>query len=187
MNCMVSDNTAYFNILTTLLAPNDPAEIHGLLCGLLCVHSLDVATCLETVRTELQEAHSLSTDAEYALRELVHGTNRQLQNADLVFMPLLPDDEAPLSQRLMALGEWSQGFLAGLGLAGAEAKQLSPADIKDFLTDVAQIARISIETDASQEDETAYMELVEYLRMGVLMIYQERRDRQDGHTLEQCD
>ena len=43
-----------------------------------------------------------------------------------------------------------------------------------FLRDAADSARVGFETDnASEADETAYAEVVEYLRVGLLLVQQD--------------
>ena len=87
---------------------------------------------------------------------------------------MLPDDDTPLYQRTQALGTWCQGLLYGLGLGrAAERGELSP-ESQEFLRDATDIARVGFETDnASEADETAYAEVVEYLRVGLLLVQQD--------------
>src|SRR5690242_15263051 len=105
-------------ILTSAGTVCGPAECHGTVCGVLCAgvdgdeawlkHLLDEASGgdagLKACRRELM-----------ALRDLSRGL---LQAGTLEFAPLLPDDETALAERTAALGEWCQGFLYGMGLAG---------------------------------------------------------------------
>ena len=152
-----------------------PAECHGTVCGALCAgvdgsgewltHLLDEASGgdegLKACRRELM-----------ALRDLSRGL---LQSGTLEFAPLLPDDEEGLAERTAALGEWCQGFLYGMGLAG-ERLQLDalPDEAGEVLRDMGQIAQAGFEGGAEdEEDEAAYAEIVEYVRVGVQLIYEE--------------
>ena len=166
-----------FEDVARVLGWEEPAEIHGLLCGLLCV---DVAMAsdswLARVQTEVSEDRFLKPRAEQLLLELFAVTKAQLSDDSLDFSLLLPEDEMNLSQRARSLGCWCQGFLSGLGLGGINISRRLPASIQEFLGDTVAISRVDSEiTEADHDDEESYMELVEYLRMGVLLVSQEWR------------
>jgi uncharacterized protein YgfB (UPF0149 family) len=103
-------------------------------------------------------------------------------------MLLLPDDEANMSVRAESLGFWCQGFLTGLGLAGLSTVSGLPDEVQDFLSDISHIARVGFDGDnPDEEDEVAYTDIVEYLRMGVMLINQELHcsdfERSSSHSV----
>jgi len=153
----------------------DAAESHGTLCGALCAGLDSDAPWLEHIldqATGTPEAQRRCREALTALRDSTHG---QLAGGSLEFAPLLPDDELSLADRTDALSEWCQGFLYGIGLAGDRLKleELSE-ECGEILKDISQISQAGFEGDgASDEDETAYAEIVEYVRMGVQLLYEE--------------
>jgi hypothetical protein len=52
-----------------------------------------------------------------------------------------------------------------------ERRGVLSGESREFLRDVAEIAQAGFNTDrAGEADETAYAEVVEYLRVGLLMI-----------------
>jgi uncharacterized protein YgfB (UPF0149 family) len=109
------------------------------------------------------------------LKLFEYGT-AQLDAPDWSATPLLPDDDAPLRQRVDALGSWCQGLLYGLGLGEAERRGELSAESREFLRDATEIARVGFDADeANEADETAYAEVVEYLRVGLLLIHQDLR------------
>jgi len=153
----------------------DAAESHGILCGALCAGLDGDGPWIDHI---LDEA-SGSAEAQRACREdlsaLRDSTHALLAGGSLEFVPLLPDDETGLADRTDALGEWCQGFLFGMGLAGARIK---PAELSEetneVLKDLGQIAQAGFEGDEdSDEDETAYAEVVEYVKVGVQLLYEE--------------
>jgi len=171
-------STPFTDLTETLAragAVSGAAECHGTVCGALSAgmdgddawlaHLMDEASgtdaALKTCRREL-----------LALRDM---SRRLLQAGTLEFTPLLPDDETGLAERTAALGEWCQGFLYGLGLAGEQLKLDALADeAGEVLRDMGQIAQAGFEGDAdSDEDEAAYTEIVEYVRVGVQLLYEE--------------
>src|SRR5690606_2130232 len=89
----------------------------------------------------------------------------------------LPDDDAPLSDRVYALGEWCEGFLLGFASAGPEARTQAPAEISDLLEDFVEITKVEsagLEGEA-EGDEQSFAEVSEYVRMGVLMAFEQLR------------
>jgi uncharacterized protein YgfB (UPF0149 family) len=95
----------------------------------------------------------------------------------MTFQPLLPDDAEPLVQRVDGLAQWCQGFNHGLfvaariGDAEAELRSGNTAEIVCDFADMAQVAVGDEEPDA--EGEAAYVELVEYVRVSVQLVYEE--------------
>ncbi|MDX1605521.1 MAG: UPF0149 family protein [Candidatus Competibacterales bacterium] len=145
-----------------------PAEAHGLLCGLLCGNPvLTAEDWLSAAARETDRASTLT--AELGL--LYESTVIQLDGPDFDLQLLLPDDEQPLDRRADALGYWCQGFLAGLGLGGVTDHDGLSDDVREFLSDAAEIARISFDAhEPDSDDEFAFTELVEYVRIGALLV-----------------
>jgi uncharacterized protein YgfB (UPF0149 family) len=167
-----------FTKVAAVLSGEDPAEIHGLLCGLVCagatVDGDDWRTRLEPGLFRNDNPQILATEA--FLNELSAITLSQLNGDDFNFSLLLPDDEVSLSQRASSLSRWCQGFLSGLGLGGMDKSQVLPATVQEFLRDLAVITQLDCElNEADDAEEQSYIELVEYVRMGVLLVNQELR------------
>jgi uncharacterized protein YgfB (UPF0149 family) len=84
---------------------------------------------------------------------------------------LLPEDIVVNAARLAAVRDWCQGFLYGFGLGGeAAAQRLSP-QARELLADIAEITRLdtAIASD-SKENQSALIEIEEYLRVGAVLI-----------------
>ena len=98
-----------------LLDSAELAECHGLLCGLLCN---GVAGSVDDYLDQLA-AMRLLTTPEPALANVMAdawaATRSQMDDEDLGFSLWLPDDDEPLEERTVSLGQWCSGFLAGLG------------------------------------------------------------------------
>jgi uncharacterized protein YgfB (UPF0149 family) len=163
-------------------ALGEAAEIHGDLCGLLCVIGADAESpWISAVLAEVSDSLASSL-----LERLAAGTGRSLEEGDLSSRLLLPSDDEPLEQRVDSLAHWCQGFMHGLG----GGNQLSRHPIFDtevvrgIVEDFSEITRAAFATDESEsEGEAAYMELVEYVRVAVQLVYDELhglRDRPDG-------
>ncbi len=150
-----------------------PAEAHGMACGLLVINqSVDPAVWLKTVVTGDPKDFYVQ-EAKQLLRDLFNTTRQQMNGEDLDFAVFLPE-AADLALQVYAMQAWCQGF--GLGLAQAGIKDLKklPTDSREWVEDVVNIgASGELDLDEQEESETAFMELVEYLRVGILMMNEE--------------
>ena len=70
---------------------------------------------------------------------------RRLRSDDFEFAPLLPDEDAPLADRVAALAAWCGGFLYGVGTGASEQAIAAAGDVGEFLRDLADIARAELE------------------------------------------
>jgi len=152
----------------------DASETHGTVCGVLCAGVESDDSWITHVLDQASgpaEAQQACRRALLTLRDEAHAL---LRGGTLEFAPLLPDDEAGLGDRTDALGEWCQGFLYGMGLAGPklDVEELSD-ETGEVLRDMGQIAQAGFEGEDSEEAETAYAEIVEYVKVGVQLLYEE--------------
>lgn len=162
--------------LQALNAGLGAADLHGSLCGYLCAGGQSMQAFLEAVSLEellLADADEL---ARSAVARLFQRSGADLDDDLLSFEPLLPDSERPVTERTDALLQWCQGFVGGLGLGGfADERRLS-ADGREVLRDLLEISRTAVSHDGDEEgDETALAELVEFARVGVLLIREDLR------------
>jgi uncharacterized protein YgfB (UPF0149 family) len=143
------------------------AEAHGCLCGALCARrTYGLHEWLDEILPDAAQA------GHGSLAELHGASAAVLAGADLEFQPLLPDDEQALEARVEALGEWCQGFLYGFGAAGTAGRADLPGDVAEILADLARISQAGAVGSAGEEtEEQAYAELVEFLRVGVQLVY----------------
>jgi uncharacterized protein YgfB (UPF0149 family) len=105
---------------------------------------------------------------------LFGATAAALIQPDMEFELLLPGDEQPIEVRTTALAQWCQGFLYGLGAGGITDVTDLPGDAGEVVRDFAEISRAGV--DATQEEESneaAYAELVEFVRVGVQLLFEE--------------
>jgi uncharacterized protein YgfB (UPF0149 family) len=146
------------------------AEAHGLLCGVICATGGKMKMGWEKLLSgEQQNAESIAV-----LQQLTASSFQKMTEFSLEFTLLLPDDDTDINDRAEALGIWCQGFLTGLQQGTRSLEENTSAEVNEALQDLTEIAQINYgEIGASEEDETAYFELVEYVRLAVLMLYQE--------------
>ncbi len=149
-----------------------PSQVHGLITGILCGNP-NSSTAWEELVTGDKEPKS----THELLQTLYNKTENQLEEFLFEFHLLLPSDEDSLTERAEALTVWTQGFLTGLKLAEVQIVDRPVGDITEAINDIIEIAKMNYEeVVASEEDEAAFVELVEYVRMAVILIYQDLHD-----------
>ncbi len=162
--------------LTRLAAEVGPAESHGTLCGLLCgCGEVADAHWLDLLGPRPDPADALARESLQQMVQLAAATRHQLTDSALGFEPLLPHEARPLVERASALGDWCRGFLVGLGHEGRRDPMTLPGDAGELVRDLAGMASLGDDytIDGSEEDEQAFAEIVEYLRVGILLINEE--------------
>lgn len=147
-------------------------EAHGTLCGALCAMA---AYRLEDWVGELLPNGVEDTDSPSEVFELIYNeTVEAFAGQTMQFSPLLPDDDAPLSERATALGGWCQGFLYGLGAGRLASVEELPGDLPEVIRDFTEISRAAVdEGDSLETNEQAYTELVEFVRVSAQLVYDE--------------
>lgn len=151
-----------------------PSEVHGILCGLLAKDvAVDASLFVRLILGEVFTADVLAVEARSQLVALHDFTRAQLQDASLGLELLMPDDDDPLDERITAACDWARGWVYGLAEQGVERTNQLPEDSADFLNDCMSLAKGEYEAEEGEDGEIIYMELLEYLRMGALMVQEE--------------
>ena len=169
-------------------------ESHGVLCGMLCAQgATDASQWMLHVLGEHEESSSVLKQAGEKLLQLHQASVEQMNNSDVKFELMLPDEDEPLEARVEALGVWCQGFVYGLTVGGVKQDTELPEDCKELIGDILEISLAGYviddddepdtDIDESEEDEIAFMEVSEYVRMGVLLIYEELQPLQSSQTV----
>ena len=149
----------------------EAAEAHGTLAGCLCGAS---GYRFEDWLREILPEGRAQGAAAAILRQLFEATAGALVQPDMEFELLLPEDAQPIDARTEALAQWCQGFLYGLG-AGAitDASEL-PGEAGEIVRDFVEITRAGVDVEQGEEsNERAYAELVEFVRVGVQLLFEE--------------
>lgn len=165
-----SPYTAFATLLSSNGHPVSPAELHGLLLGRSCAGAGFDADAWLADAAQLLESEPADNvrNALIGLQEMVKG---ELTGEDITIVLLLPGDELPLTERAQALGQWCQGFLTGFGLNSAGL--VLSTEAKEVLGDLDAISQIQEALEESEDGESDYMEVMEYLRVAPLLLYSE--------------
>jgi len=154
------------------------AEAHGVLCGALC--AVDRYR-LEDWLAEVGGAERAGPATAALLARIYASTLEALGGSLMEFAPLLPEDPEPLATRVLALAEWCSGFLNGMGAARLARLEDVPGEVGEVLHDFSEISRAEVDAvDADEADEAAYAELVEFVRAGTQLLYEELAAARDA-------
>lgn len=162
-------------VLSQVGYDDHPAAYHGSLCGAVCrqkAEEVDPALLLDDAATTPNAAQM---QILLRLRDEMLAALTDLQSA---FTPMLPDDEATLAERTEALGAWCEGFLFGIaGRIQLNLRECSE-EVREIIKDFTEFTRGSLDSGESDEtEENAYVELVEYVRVGAQLIFMELHPR----------
>lgn len=139
------------------------SELHGFMTGLMTACEAPDEAGWATVLEELSFA-PLPEPALTLLAEEAEDTVFQLKDKDdaYAYMPLVPDDEHDLYERVIALKQWANGFMTGFGITDCRLS----IEENEILSDLAKIGAIRLEDDEDYEGgEEAYLHLYEFARM----------------------
>ncbi|MDX1795104.1 MAG: YecA family protein [Hydrogenovibrio sp.] len=151
-----------------------PSFLQGMVMGLMCGDD----TIKESVwiKRILEEAGIKSVKESFlvALHELYLDAEKALNGSGFELTLCLPEDNESLTYRAAMLGQWCEGFLYGLGLAGKTEQKLK-GDVAELVRDFGDIARIDTLdlVDPTDQEEADFMQLMEYVKIGTLTINEE--------------
>ena len=140
---------------------SSPSELHGILTGIVCVAK---APSQEEWSAILDTLHvpELSEEALLLLTEEAEDIAASIHEDELDYLPMLPDDQHPLQERVDALADWSAGVVLGFGLASGRIRKEEEEWI-EHLQDVASVE--FSDDDDDDEGEESYQELYEFVRL----------------------
>lgn len=151
------------------------SEAHGILCGV--ISSAGKAHFQDWLRQVFGQTpvpgDVLMAESAELLEEIFVESETGMASELYEFELLLPDEDQALTDRVRALGEWCEGYLLGFS-SGREMSGLPvPPDINDVISDFVEFSKVDNNVDeASELDEQALMEIVEYIRMNVIMVFE---------------
>jgi uncharacterized protein YgfB (UPF0149 family) len=144
------------------------AEAHGMATGMLCINEkADSAYWLTEL---LHNVSPLIDEDKNLLVRLFEETRRLLASDEFEFDLLLPEEDASLIEQVGGLKNWCRGFLFGVG-SSASASNWSK-EVREIMKDITEFTRLDVNVEG-EEDERAFVEIIEYLRSAVLLLRDE--------------
>ncbi|MDH5183886.1 MAG: UPF0149 family protein [Gammaproteobacteria bacterium] len=159
--------------LAKLNVEMDASECQGVLVGLLIANdTVSAAEVQQALAPSLDTGNLLAQEAMKQMLQFLGSTQAQLADSSCAFNPMLADDSDNMDDKLDMLSAWIQGFLMGLAHGGVKDYSKLPDEAAEFAEDMVDMAQVnSYELEDDEEaNEEAYMELVEYLRTGILLM-----------------
>jgi len=160
-------------LLSRIQARISASECHGFLCGQVCVCGVPE----EELWQDFLDVQSNDDDLIYESYAHIHSLIREITNymnsPELEFQLFLPDGDSPLEDRVNALADWCHGFLHGFGPGTGRREELFSEDCREVLTDYTKICEVGLDEETDAEDEWALEDLIEYVRVGAVMIFEE--------------
>ena len=168
------NDSRYAELQDALLRCNaltDAAEAHGTLTGGLCAaRSYSLRDWLADILPDGQ-ATGVAQDCLQSVYTLTSAT---LAAGQMQFVALLPDDDEALAVRTAALGEWCQGMLYGLGSGRLQDPAALGGEVSEIIRDFTAITQVDVDPeDDAEASEAAYMELVEFIRVGTQLLFEQ--------------
>lgn len=140
---------------------SSPSELHGLLTGIVCVTESPTREQWSQILTTLN-VPELSEDALTLLTDEAEDVIHALSEDELDYLPMLPDDDHLLQERVQALSDWCAGVVLGFGLASGHIRP----DELELIENLQDIAAVEFEdSDNDEEGESSYEELYEFVRL----------------------
>ena len=140
---------------------SSPSELHGLLTGIVCVTQVPTREEWQQILATL-EVTEISEEAIAILADETEDIAHALSEDELDYLPLLPDDEHSLAERVQALADWCAGVVLGFGLASGHLR----AEEQELIEHLQDVASVEFEeADDDDEGEESYQELYEFVRL----------------------
>ena len=146
------------------------SEAHGLLTGLACrgVASREIGNKMYLFQISgTEEIGMLEGMFEMILRDL--------DSTQFVFNILIPGDDAGTMQIAEEISNWCEGYLQGFFHDGDSFLENCSDSVQELIMDITDIGGMNVETvnESGNDDESSLVEIEEYLRVGVQLIYDE--------------
>lgn len=157
-----------------------PSFIQGMLIGLICGDN-DIEETV-WIKKLIEEAQITKVKESFliALHQMFDETNKGLNGSGFELKLCLPNDEDDVIARAAMLGHLCEGVLYGLGLIGRlqDAEEPVSKEVRELINDFGDIAQIDVEAlaeakEIGDSEEADLMQLVEFVRIGVMMINEE--------------
>ncbi|MBY5993594.1 UPF0149 family protein [Ferrimonas balearica] len=142
-----------------------PAEVHGVLTGLVCGGvPVDGKSWQKPFLELVNDGEPVPDGLMQIVRELYLDVVNSLVDPEMGFSPLLADEDDPLVDRLEAFINWVQSFLTGLAMMQPALDKAS-ADVQELIQDLTDFTQVELEVEENDENEEGFAALVEHVRI----------------------
>lgn len=148
-----------------------PAEMHGLISGMLCGGNKE--SSWQTLLHELtNEGLAFSKNLADILRQMHAAIADALEDDGFLFQLYIPEgDDDTVFDRADALSGWVNHFLLGLGVTQHKLDKVT-GETGEAIDDLRNIAQLGYDEDDDQEElEMSLEEIIEYVRVAALLCH----------------
>lgn len=170
----MSDEILYSEYEDVLMGVN-PSEAQGLLISYICSQPN------EAILLWIKELSRLTNDSIKEgdlLVALYKETIQSLNDLNFTFTPLLP--EGDVYKKIDALQQCAEGLIYGIGINHIKLE----GDAFEFMNDLIEFSHATFEDEELDDEETEqdFEEILEFVRMGMLLLYHDTLNTQQGKT-----
>lgn len=150
---------------------SDPAEMHGLISGILCGGNSD-SSWQPLIHDLTNEGLAFGHELAEALRKMHAATSDSLEDDGFLFQLYLPEgDDVSVFDRADALAGWVNHYLLGLGVTQPKLDKVT-GEAGEAIDDLRNIAQLGYDEDEDQEElEMSLEEIIEYVRVASLLCH----------------
>ncbi len=156
------------------------AEVHGTMTGLLSAPNgaqVDWRTLISGPAGD-----DIPPELTQQLTQLYQQTLNSLQSVSYEFVPLLLGDEHSLIRQSESLADWCRGYVLGLIAGGVKEVTSLPGDAGEIIDDIIRISQAdAVDAEDDEQSERALLELAEYIRVGVQLVFEEFQPTASKH------
>ena len=157
------------------------AEYHGLISSRLCFGIDNFEDLTSEDSSDDKSVTSIQIrEFNDAFLKMIEEVKDQFKKGGFNFELFLPSDSEPIEYRALGLASWCQGFIDGYGMSivelSIEIDSLGDGEASEIIEDFAQISTLDSNSISDEQDEEiAFMELIEYVRVSVQLLYEDFR------------
>ncbi len=166
--------------------PQSPAESHGFALGLNVAGVAEpLALWQQELYADFDPADVLAGECRSLLDRVFASVFASTETGSMQLALLLPQDIVVDAARLGAVRDWCQGFLYGFGLGGDALNRRLSDQARELLRDITEMTRLDTgEVENNAENQSALIEIEEFLRVGVMLMRDELHRERDRHETE---
>lgn len=156
------------------------AELHGFISGMLAGGNQDESWYV-LLQDMMNNGQAIKQPLSHTIKQLYNQTKQQLNDDNFEFQLLL--SEGTLFSQIDDMVDWINHFLLGLGLAQPQLAKIK-GDVGEAIYDLRQITQLGYDEDDDQNELAfAFEEILEYVRMTVILCHDEFTDLNPNPTI----
>lgn len=181
MTSQLNDDYSLLNnqLKSTQIGVN-ASELHGFIAGILAGGIQDESWKV-LLNDMMNDGQPITGTLSNTIKLIYQQIKQQLANENFEFQLLLAKDD--LFLQIDEMVGWINHFLLGLGLAQPQLAKVK-GDIGEAIFDLRQITQLGYDENDDQEElAAAFEEILEYVRITVILCYEEFTDHHSSTTI----